>query len=354
MNYSNIVLFVSIFSLLFSLQTKAQETAYHKKVLINVLKNDELKISQIGEVVKIVPLHQTTSDLFLSTNRVIVDEKEDCLFVTYGTFPLSDYQYRLSSGEVVRIIKKDESTLFDYPIFQFIYPDQKCLGIICRDEIFNYDFDGNLIHKLRMQSIGDVFFFNNSYWGVNIEFIGKDFDRYSLFSTENFDMIGSKYEITHKRGDCEPAFLKVGRYPFFNSTNDVLYFSHQADPVLYRMRKNQIDTVCLCTFNASDFTCPDFFSRRQTLLGDNWLIMTYNYKEYVNSFFYSLKTNESYNLKNGFIKDDLFGTEGISAEKIRIAKDNYFCFVLPINEIKQGLIEKPGNSKLCLVLMKVK
>ncbi len=348
MNYSNFFLAVSTLSLLLSSQINPKENVNHKKITINVLKNDELKISQIGEVVKIIPLHQTTSDLFLSTNRVIFDETEDCLFVTYGTFPVYVYQYRFSTGEQVRIIKKD------YPVQQFIFPDQKRLGIICRDEIFKYDFKGNLIHKLRMQKTGDVFFFNNSYWRFNIEFTGKGFDRFLLFSTENFEIVGSEYEIIHKRGNCEPAFLKVSREPFFNSTGGALYFSHQEDPVLYRLKENKINAVCEYAFNTSDFTCPDFFSRRQALLGDHWLMITYNYKAYVNSFFCSLKTNESYNLKNGLIKDDLFGTEGISAHKIRIVIDNYFCFVLPADEIKPGLVAKHSDSKLCLVLMKVK
>jgi ABC-type bacteriocin/lantibiotic exporter with double-glycine peptidase domain len=34
----------------------------------------------------------------------------------------------LSTGEQVKINKKDKSTLFDYPILHFIYPDQKSLG----------------------------------------------------------------------------------------------------------------------------------------------------------------------------------------------------------------------------------
>ena len=356
MNYSIFILFTAVVNFLFSSQTYDQNTRNHKKLLIDVHAKDELSISKIGELVKIVPLQQTTSDLFLSRNRIIVDEAEDCLFITYGNFPLSVYQYKLSTGEQVRIIKKDNITLFDYPIQNFVYPDEKSLGIVCKDQIFKYDFKGNFLQKFKIQGvqgIGDVYFFNDHYWGFNLEFTDKGFDRYTLFSTENFEMNDTKFEFIHKRGDCEPDFIKVGRFPFFNTVGGSLYFSNQADPVLYRLNKNGIETVCEYGFNTSDFTCPDFFSRQVTLLGDHWLIIQYNYKNHVNSCFYSLKTNELYNLTDGIIMDDVFGTERI-LPKIRIANENYFCFILPTDKIKSGLVIEPGNSKLCIVLMKVK
>lgn len=356
MNYSSLILFISVFNFLFSSQIYCQNPESHKKILIDVQAKDELSISKIGELVKIVPLQQTTSDLFLSRNRIIVDEGGDCLFITYGNFPLSVYQYRLSTGEQIRIIKKDNSTLFDSPIQLFTYPGKKSIGIVCKDEIFKYDFDGIFLQKFKVQGvqgIGDVYFFNDHYWGFNLEFTDKGFDRYTLFSTENFEMNDTEFEFIHKRCDCEPDFVKVGRFPFFNTVGGSLYFSNQADPVLYRLNKNRIETVCEYGFNTSDFTCPDFYSRQVTLLGDHWLIINYTYKNHINSCFYSLRTNELYNLTDGIIMDDVFGTERISP-KIRIANGNYFCFILPTYNIRHGLVSESGNSKLSLVLMKVK
>lgn len=356
MDYSNFILFISIVNFLFSSQIYDQNTGNHKEILIDVHAKDELSISKIGELVKIVPLQQTTSDLFLSRNRIIVDESEDCLFITYGNFPLSVYQYRLSTGEQIRIIKKDKSTLFDSPIQIFTYPNEKSIGIVCKDEIFKYDFNGIFLQKIKVQGIqgiGDVYFFNDYYWGFNLEFTDIGFDRYTLFSTENFEKNDSKFEFIHNRGDCEPDYLKVGRFPFFNTVGGSLYFSNQADPVLYRLTEKGIETVCEYGFNALDFTCPDFFSRQLTLLGDLWLVIQYNYKNNVNSCFYSLRTNELYNVNDGIIMEDLFGTERI-LPKIRIANGNYFGFILPTDIIRRGLVTEPGNSKLSLVLMKVK
>jgi hypothetical protein len=332
----------------------AQEKASSKTVKIEVLENDELNISQIGEVIKLIPLQHATSNLYLSTNRVIVDIKEDCLFISYGNFPISDYQYKLSTGEHVRILMKEKNIVFDYPIHHFSYPGQKALGIVCRDEIYKFDFNGNLINRLKANRDGDVFFFNNYYWGCNIEFTGKGFDKFTLFSTENFELNDSNYEFIHMRGDCEPPFVKVSKDPFFNSVGRRLYFSHQSDPVIYSLSNGRIDTICKFIFNANDFTCPDFFSRRHILLGDKWTILTYNYKEFISSFVYSLQNNESYNLKNGMINDDLFGTKGISAREIRIVNEDYFCFILPTLEVKNRLNENCVDSQLCLVLMKVR
>lgn len=356
MNYSALILFTTVANLLFSPEIYDQNAGNPKKLLIDVNANDELSISKIGELVKIVPLQQTTSDLFLSRNRIVVDVAEDCLFITYGNFPLSVYQYRLSTGEQIRIIKKDNISLFDYPIQTFVYPDEKSLGIVCKDQIYKYDFKGNFLQKFKIQGvqgIGDVYFYNDHYWGFNLVFTDKGFDRYTLFSTEKFETNETKFELIHKRGECEPDFVKVGRFPFFNNVGGILYFSNQADPVLYRLNSNRIETVCEFGFNSSDFTCPDFYSRQLTLLGDDWLTIQYNYKNHVNSYFYSLKANKSYNLNDGIIMDDVFGTERISP-KIRIANENYFCFIIPTDKIKSGLVKDPGNSKLCMVLMKVK
>ena len=356
MNCPAYLLYISVISLLISSQINCQTAENHKKIIIDVQANDELKFSKIGKVVKIVPLQQTTSDFFLSRNRIIVDEGKDCLFITYGNFPQSVYQYRLSTGEQIRIIKKDNKTLFDSPIQIFTYPDEKSIGIVCREEIYKYDFNGILLQKIKIQGvqgIGDIYFFNEHYWGFNLEFTGKGFDRYSLVSSKNFETNDIKFETIHKRGDCEPDFLKVGRFPFFNTVGDNLFFSNQADPVLYRLHNNNIETICEYKFNTSDFTCPDFSNRQLTLLGDKWIIIQYIYKNHFNSCFYSLKTNELYNLINGFIKDDLFGMESIFPI-IRIVNENYFCFILPTDKIKHGLVNKLGNSKQCLVLMNVK
>lgn len=352
MNCYKVILFIALLVNMSGMELKTKMDGHPIKIKINVSENNELAISQIGEFINIVPLQKTSANNYLSTNRVIFNVVDDFVFITFGNFPLSVYQYKLSTGQLIRIIKKDESNLFDFPIHLFSFTDQNCIGVVSKDEIYKFDFSGKLINKYKVQYANDIFNFNNNYWGFNVEFTGEGFDKYTLFSTENFIKYDKKFEIKHNRDKCEPKFLKVKKDPFLNSNKGVLYFSHQADPIIYALKNNEVEIFMEYSFNTTDFSCPEIFSRNQKLLGDKWLVVNYDFKENKNSFLFHIKTNRAFNLQQGLIKDDLFGTSGIFGKGIRIMQEDYFCFILSLNEIKNGVSNIPDDSELCLVIMK--
>lgn len=326
-----------------------------KEITIDTQNFSTLKISEIGDVWKIIPLEKTSSENFLSQAQVLADE--NFIFLTFGTYPLSVLQYDLNSGKLIRIIGKDKSgkDLFDYPVVITNDTKDNKLFIKCRTAVYSFNYLGKMETKYHLQGHGELFFHNNEFWAFSIDFTGKGYDVYSLYSQSKLGEEKTWTEIIHNRNArCEPASIKITKDAAFWTNSGVFYFSNGTEPDIYKYSNSNIIPFCNYSFVNGNFSCQDKFNRRHTLLGEDWLIVNYRMHSNKNSFFYQFSNNKQYNIKNGTIEDDLFGTQEIKAKQIKSMRDGYFCFTIQTEKIKSGLITTSKNAGRCLVIMKVK
>lgn len=326
-----------------------------KEITIDTQNYSALKISEIGEVWKIIPLEKTSAENFLSPTQVLADE--NFVFLTLGAYPLSVLQYDLNSGALIRTIEKDKSgkELFDYPVCITNDTKDNKLFIKCRKEVYSFNYLGEMETNYHLKGNGELFFHNKEFWAFSIDFTGKGYDTYSLYSVNKSGKEKTWKEIIHKRNArCEPPGIKIAKDAGFWTNKGIFYFSNGTEPTIYKFSNSSAIPFCNYSFVNGNFSCQEKFNRTQTLLGEDWLIVNYRILDNNNAFFYQFSNKKTYNIKNGTIEDDLFGTQEIRAKQIKSMKDGYFCFTIQTEKIKSGLITTSKTAGLCLVIMKVK
>ena len=323
-------------------------------ILVNPKISDTMNISQLGSLVQVIHLESTTSSMYLGPTQLILDE--EYIFLTLGTYPLSVAQFK-RDGKFIRNISmyKDDEIQFDYPVNFTCDVENNILLIKCRRTVFFFDYDGNFIKKMKMPLPGEIFCYKNKIWGFDLQWtdIGKDL--YHLTSWDQYgDSIRRGTLIHYKDGVCEKFEWKSIKDAMFTSNDEVMYFSNEADPIIYKFSDNEIIPVCEFSFPDEYSDCLDITAERVEIIGENWYVISYHHNMRRYSLLYKNKTKKSYNLPGEIINDDLFGTQGIKARNLKTMRGGYFGYIISSAEIKSDKIEIPDNAGLCLIVMKAK
>lgn len=335
-----------------------------KTIIIDVAKTDKVNISEIAEIVQIIPL--STGDEISTIFKVFLID--DLIYVLEGDSRKGSFAQRVLKfdvkGRYFGLFGMNDPTSGAYITTYDMFFDRNS-GLIYlnnSDGYRIYDKDGNL-----MDFVPDAqarFIYNNYFWFFSHQY-NKDegIGNINLIKTDlkaqNSETIGSfKFEM--------PEIFKsmgVGVFPpgGLSIRNDELFISFGIDNVIYRVIKNELVPAFKFEFINGTPTFLDMGIAPRNLLMGNFIRFGYGIKGLSYEFLYDTRSGMANNIRyarnnsNRFIlgiKDDMYQTGFFQIKPTNM--DNHVFFVKRPEDLKGSKLYDPNQKNPLLFLVKLK
>lgn len=311
-------------------------------------KVDSIKLSELGTVVKEIPLYYNTEGNVPRIGKVVLDQ--NYIFITLGNFPQEVLQFS-SSGRFIRnfnYLDKNIKDAIEYTcdtlnnILYIKHGKRVCL--------FNYS--GVQIRQFEVPYYSPIIFFNNRLWGIDVAF-EETYDTYLLYSTDQYDnniIEGKVYDFWDRTFVSKgPKCLPI---PTFSVCEDELYFSIYHNSIIYKITNDSIQPAYQFKINNTDYNYLYQFPSPTQVVNSSFVVYGYRMNGRSFSFLYDKGLRKSYNLKDAEIIDDIYGSENINTRAFECIGKGLFCFPLNLNLIQKYKLNK--KSGIALIIVKLK
>lgn len=313
---------------------------------IDASKKDTLKLSQIGEVIKIIPLEETHPKQIIASNQVVIDGED--IFLTFGYSPREIYHYDFK-GNLKNKISVNEKLIKGSLCFHCDIQNNTLFLRSMSDTIYCFNYNGRILNKFEVAHRPPFYFFDGMLWGTANQ--AKDnFDIYTLFSTNRNGETNIVWEI---QNDIT-SFPNMKHYriePSFSSNNSTMFFSMFFDQTIYKIENSNLIPYVEFQFINGQPDYYDYVAAPPQIINGKWIIIGYRVNQKWYSYIYNTKTTNSYNLPNKKILDDVFNTDELVVNIFNNMSNGRLAFLVSTNLIKDSTNKK--DRGVALVLMAV-
>lgn len=357
---------MNIFFLIFFIEALILESP--KNIVIDVTKVDRLKLSEIAEYNKVIPLSSGNIKLNSISKILLVEDKiflKDN-FQIDGMPNSRVLQFDLEGNYLNQIGIKEPGENAFMKISAMEYNEtNNTIFLYYLDGYGEFDINGKLLTFYKKNTLieksfpTDKYIFQGKFWSTEYSYNNgiKDYSLVQMdFGGQKKDTVKSlKYKLL--KGESERSFSLLG----FSIHCNELYVSTKNDNTIYKVKNNTLHPTYKFEFKNYNPSFSEKGLSFSPLIIDHYLYYSYFIKAGRYDFIYDLERDVSYNIKilsnqHGLqvsgIEDDLLGSGFFSIK--RTNKEEFIYFIKNQKEVPKNNFKYLKKADKIVFLVKLK